>query len=268
MVTTRDDSTGALALTVYNTLIPRDRPTNSRRFGLPQRYHGRRVLVHVDQDRSLGTPTRDGPLITDPTQAILVVELPKIDHHPVVLLVVRIRDLIKHVCSTRVGVYIPWDEWGRSAVVMEDQVSGYGSFIHVYGTHLVVLTWPYRQSRRGCFHVRTFDFSRRGCAGLPLWDEEDGGAGREASFSDGREFVHETIRLGGVTPWSDVESLGDGNFFQVNIPPIPSQRCHRLRSWQGVTERCSQFRFHFKRLGVSLRTLFVSGHLSFYVYWP
>ena len=197
---------------------------NSRRFSLPQRYHGRRVLVHVDQDRSSGALNRDGPFITDPTQAVLVVELPKFDHHSAVLLVVRIQDLIKRVCSAHVDVPIPWDEWGRGAVVMEDQEFNYNLFIHVHGTHLVVLKTPYPYGRGDHFRVSIFDFSRHGCGTLPLWDEGGNGAGRKTSFSDGREFVCEGIWNRDYVPWGEMGFLGDRNLFHVSYlsHPIPT----------------------------------------------
>jgi hypothetical protein len=51
---------------------------SSRRLDLPPQYEpDGSAFIHVDQDRSLGTPDKDGPVITDPTQAILVIKLTK-----------------------------------------------------------------------------------------------------------------------------------------------------------------------------------------------
>ena len=61
-------------LLVFDTLVPQDHPRNLRRFGLPlQNQSGRQVCIYLYHDRSSGTVNRDGPLITDPTQAIFVI---------------------------------------------------------------------------------------------------------------------------------------------------------------------------------------------------
>ena len=215
MLATRDTGTGSLQFIVFNTLIPQDCPMSSRRLDLPPQYDSDRcALIHVDQDRSLGTLDRDGPIITDPTQAILVVKLTKL-YHGDVLLVVRIQPLIECVCSPRTGAHIPWDEWGRDAVIMENPVSRYGLDVYVHGTHLVLLEIPYQFVQRGCPRVRTFDFCRHGCSALPLW-HKGGGAERKALFLDGSEFVLEATGAGVATPWGGTGSQGDGNFFQVS----------------------------------------------------
>ena len=204
MVTTRDTGTNAPGLTVYNTLLPQDHPMNSRRFSLPPRYHDRDHLMLVDQDRPLGALKSDGPLITDPTQAILVVELLKFGDRDI-LLVVRTQVLIEHACSTRADVHIPWNEWGRGAVVMESPLHRYRSYVH--GTHLAMVLTLNRHEPRHC--VRTFDFSRHGCGDLPLWDDKASRAVRVASLSEGTESRFEYV--GGF-----MGSHGDGGFFQVS----------------------------------------------------
>ena len=75
MVTsTKETGVKAPTLTVFNTLIPQACSGSSRRLSFLPGYSEEDVLLHVDQDRYLGTSNGGGPLITDPTQAILVVE--------------------------------------------------------------------------------------------------------------------------------------------------------------------------------------------------
>ena len=257
MVATHDAGTNAPELTVFNTLTPQDRPMSSRKFSLPSQYHDKNFFIHVDQDRSLGTLNSDGPLITDPTQAILVIEITKSSHRNA-LLVVRVQALIDQVCSARTDARIPWDEWGRGVVVMENSPSGLGQPIYVHGTHLVMVSrMPDRGGPMDCHRVRTFDFGRRGCGALPFSDEA-GGAARKALFLDGNEFVFE---VGGVGNVAMLGSVGNGNFFQVSYLSIPQRRHRRLRLWQDI-EELSQFERHFGRLGIDLRIFLVSTSSS------
>ena len=218
LIVTPDAGTSTLELTVYNTLIPQDRPMSLRRFSLPQKYRNRDVLIRVDGDRPLGTLNKGDPFITDPTQAIFIVEISKSHHQPTVLLVVRIQDLIEHVCSTCTDVRIPWDEWGRGAVIVENQVFGYSPSIYVHDTHLVLFEYSHGFGTGDCLRVRIFDFSRRGCSALPLclWDVEGSGARRKALFSDGRKSVSERFDAAGAGSLSQMGSLGNGNFFRVS----------------------------------------------------
>ena len=234
MVTTRDTGTNAPGFIVFNTLIPQDHPMSSRRFSLPPQYHDRDHLVFVDRDRPLGALNSDEPITTDPTQTILVIKLSKFGYRNI-FLVVRINALIEHVCSTRTDAHLPWDEWGRNAVIMEDRPPGSGLPIYVHGTHLaMVSTMPYRNGLTDCHRVRTFDFGRRRCGALPFWDEEGGGTERKASFLDGSEFVFEAAGVRNMAMLGSVGSLGNGNFFQVSYLSIPQQRRRRLRLWQDI----------------------------------
>lgn len=213
MLTTRDANTGSTQCIVFNTLIPQDQPMSSLRLSLPPLYDtDRNARIHVDQDRSLGTLDRDGPIIADPTQAILVVRLTR-HYHGDILFVVPIQPLIERVCSARTGTHIPWSEWGRGAVIMQNPQSRYGFDVCIHGTRLVLLEMPYRLVRSP--RIRTFDFSRRARNALPLWDQ-GGGTVKKASFSDGSEFVLEATGTGAATPWAGTGSQGDGNFFQVS----------------------------------------------------
>lgn len=235
MLTTRDSGTGSLQFIVFNTLIPQDRPMSSRRLDLPPQYDSdRSALIYVDQDRSLGKLNRDGPVITDPTQAILVVKLTKL-YHGDVLLVVRIQPLIERVCSTGTGANIPWDEWGRDAVIMENPVLRYGLDVHVHGTHLVLLEMPYQFVQRGCPRIRTFDFGRRGRSVLPLLDKS-GGAERKALFSDGGEFVLEATGVGVTTPWGGTGSHRNGSFFQASCLSHSAVTTSWAKTFQGIAE--------------------------------
>ena len=187
---------------------------NSLRFGLPQQYRDKNISICVDEDRSLGTPNGDGPLITDLTQAIIVVEFGSTFYRDV-LLAVRIQDLIERVCSTCADVSVPWAEWRKGTVIVEGLPSGCGSWIYVHGTHLVVLTMPNRDGWWSYHHIRTFDFGRHGCGVLPLWDEEGGGVARKASFFDGRELELRMTRGVHLEGCGAMGSLGNGIFFQV-----------------------------------------------------
>ena len=187
-----------------------------RRFSLPQQYHDRNVLIHVDGDRPLGTLNEGDPFITDPAQAILIVEISKSPHQLAVLLVVGIEDLIEHVCSACTDVRTPWDQWGRGVVIVENQVFSCNPSIHVHGTHLVLFEMLYGFGTGDRFRVRIFDFNRRGCSALPLWDMEGGGARRKALFSDGREFVSEWFDAERAAALRYTGSQGNGSFFQVS----------------------------------------------------
>ena len=111
----------------------------SRRLNLPSQYDtDRDAHIHVDRGRSLGTPDRDGPIITGPAQAILVVRLTKL-YYGNVLFVLRIQPLIERVCSSRTDADIPWDEWGRGAAIIDNLQSRYGFDVYIHGTRLVSL---------------------------------------------------------------------------------------------------------------------------------
>jgi len=196
-------------LIVFNTLIPQDYPRNAREFSLPPRYDSDYyALIHVDRDRYLGILDKDMPLITDPTQAILVVEVSRPMRRSV-LLIVRMQALIEHVCSPRTDVQVPWDEWGRGAVIMENQPFDHRLPIHVHGVHVVVLKTQSRDGRRHEHLIRTFNFGRRRYGSLPLLDTEGDGTERRALFEDGKEFTLEADMFS----WGGMQSLGDGTFF-------------------------------------------------------
>ena len=198
MVLTPKSDMGVPEFTVFDTLITRGHPANSRRFHLPPRYTGWQPSVHVDHGRCLGTLDRDRLLITDPTQAILVLELSSVDGGRVYI-IVRIQILIEHLCAVGMGDCVSWDEWGRGATVMKISMDDHGDrYPLVQGAHLILVEMDITP------RLRTFDFSRRSCSILPLCGTE-----RRALFEDGRNLSLQ----GGedMTEWR-LDSLGDGGF--------------------------------------------------------
>ena len=191
---------------LVNTLIPQDLPRNLRRLKFPQKYHYLGAYIYRDRDRPLGAVDRDGPLITDPTQAILMIGL---SHHPSklsVLLVVRLQPLIELACSMRTEIEVPWDKWGRDSVAVEipqtPVCNTYSPTTH--GSRLLVIhDIEGTGDRRG---LRVFDFSRKGSAALPLSDENGDGAERNALFTGGPSCAFEGVDWGGERY---LQSLGD-----------------------------------------------------------
>jgi len=212
MVLTPQSTQDVPEFTLFDTLVPHGYPVNSRRFRLPPRYHNWIPSAHVDGDRCLGTPDRDRPLITDPTQAVLVVKLAK-PHTSPVLFIVRVQTLIEYVCSTSTDTCVPWDMWGRGAVVMELPTYGSGPYPLVQGVHVILVKMHVTPSADGSSrdHLHTFDLGRRGCSLLPLWDKGIG-TERRVSFKDGREFFLQVAAW--MLEWG-FNSLGDGKFMYL-----------------------------------------------------
>jgi hypothetical protein len=208
MVLTYDNPMEVPELVVFNTFFPQDDPSNSRRFSIPSEPHDWDVCIHVDCDRHLGTPNMDDPLIADPAQAILVVELAG-SRDPSVLVVVRTQALIEYACSPHADFDVPWDVWGKGAVVMEIPNHGNSISTFVHGTKVVMQVSADVQP--GSERIHTFDFSRWGCGSLRRLNEGGGGTEREALFKDGRSFEFEGSE--GTSPWASLESLGDGSLF-------------------------------------------------------
>jgi len=209
-----DANTNSYVLLAFNTLIPQDDPQNLRRFGLPSQYSNEySIFIHVDPDRWLGTPDGDMPLIPDPTQAILVIGVEK-PHQRGVLFVMRMQAFIEYVCSPRTDAWIPWDEWGRGAAIIEIPLWDERPTTHVHGTNVVVLKREFRGNWE--HRVRIFHFGRGGYGALLLRDGEDGQVERRTSFEDGRELVLEEIEKDeGKFPHGGIRSLGNGKFHQV-----------------------------------------------------
>ena len=206
MVLTPDRSNGLVELVLFNTLLPQDHPRNLRRFRIPPRYRKRFTFVITDRDRSLGTPGES--LITDPAQAILVVDVCNAEEPYHFSLVLCTQTLVARACSMSSDTYIPWNEWEGDAVIMEMPMDD--TNILVQGVHMVVV--------KKCTHVgdnmdhlrlRTFDFSLRGCS--TLWDN-GGKAGPTDLYEGGRDFTLEGT--GGISDWG-LDSLGNGAFYSL-----------------------------------------------------
>jgi len=173
-------------LSVFDTSIPEDHPGKFCQFGLPQKYAGWFVDVHLDRDRSLGIVNRDGPLIVDATQDIFIVDLGQTNDESRVFLILRIRPLIERVCSRRADVQISWDEWGRDAVFMEVPIVQTDSSIAVHGARVLTISMA-GEFREDGHMIHTFDFSQKGIAALRL-DENGDGTWRRAHWGDGCVF--------------------------------------------------------------------------------
>jgi len=117
----------------------------------------------------------------------------------------------------RLDLEVPWNEWGRGAVVMNTPQASYDSPICVHGTRLMVLKTPSWHGLSDYNRIRTFDFGRRGCSILPLLDE---GPERRAVFENGQELTLD--ESGHVAWWGGMRSLGDGNLFRPVSDPSHS----------------------------------------------
>ena len=206
--------------TLFDTLVPRGHSVSSRRFVVPLRYYDWTPFVFADDNRRSGTLDRDSPLTTDPTQAIFVMRLVSAEGL-CNLLIVRIQPLIEHVHSGNTGVYVPWDMWGRSTVVMDvsrrgDSICGPYPLVHVHGTQVVMVKRFTSPGIGRCRHyLYAFDFCRRSPSLLPLCDEGDG-VGRRAAFEDGRYIL---LQEGGEMDKWRFHSLDDGRFMYLVSRP-------------------------------------------------
>jgi len=180
--------------TLFDTSIPRNHPAASRQFCVPSKYCNWSLFVHIDSDRCLGTPDRDRPLTTDPTQAVFVVELVS-NRGPRVLLIVRVQTLIEHVRSATADARacVFWDVWGSGAVVLgaspsDDGVNGRPPPL-VHGARMIAVQRS--TPGFGYYHnLCTFDFTRRGWSVIPLCDDGSGfGTERRVTFKEGRSLL-------------------------------------------------------------------------------
>jgi len=191
---------------VLNTLIPQDHPGNLLRLGAPQQFYSWNATVHIDHDRPLGPPNIDEPLVTDPAQAVLVVEIMR-GRDPPTSLAIRMQALIEQPCSTRVGSHVPWGEWGADAVIMQAPMFDDQPATFVHGARVMVV-WTrvtYRDwLEEYCYEVYTLDFSQRGRSSLPHWCGGDGGPG-------GGCIKFEPAY--GMSSWDTLTSLSDGSLY-------------------------------------------------------
>ena len=205
-------------LTMFNTLVPQDHPGYMRRLAFP--FHHKHADMHLDHDRDLGTPNDDEGLLPDPAQAVLVIDLWS-DREPRVLIVVRTQVLVEQVYSMRADSPVPWDEWGRDAVVIEVQNDGdHTMFTFVHGAQ-VTIGRAFSPLALGAYDVRTFDFSQRGRYSLPFQGGPD--AERRVLFEDGVNVKFEPDD--GIGPWGGLKPLSDGSL--VHLVSQSSHPLHR-----------------------------------------
>ena len=234
--------------TVFNTLIPQDHPRSLRRFRVPMRYRNWLPSAFTDREMSLGTLNPDNPLIVDPSQAFIILELFGREAGIRVFIVVRTQSLIKYTCSMDTEDCIPWEEWGRDAMIMEMRSSC--PQIYIQGTHVVEVKarrLPNDVMER--MYLRTFDFSKQGCS--MFWGE--GGEVMQAVwYKGGRDlFLEESENMIPVR----LSSLGNGTFFYL---PVRSSLLYedacRLIPSQGTILYSGS---HVAHLGTGLGSLFL-----------
>ena len=237
-LTHRNNAPVGPELLVFNTLIPQDNPRNVRRFRLPSKYRNWRAYVRLDHDRSLGVMNRGGPLITDPTQSVFIVDLSLNLLGQRELLVLRVQPMIELACSMRADVQIPWDEWGRGSVAVGIPMSlcRHVYLITVHGARLLVIhSTDYADEHP---YIRIFDFSRGESAALPLSDANDDGTERRILFKHGRRCAFKPAK--GTTPWA-LEPIGDSVVRVepkiVSLPSYSTIRRYRLMAGSGTTAR-------------------------------
>ena len=208
---------GVPEITLFDTLVPRGNPVSSGRFLVPPRCYDWFPTVFVDDDQCTGTRDRDRPLTTDPAQAVFVLRLGG-PQGLCIWLIVRIQTLVERVCSMGADTCVPWDEWGRGAVVMDvSHVSRRdtphsGPYPLVHGTHVIMVERSTAPGIDGCYHhLRTFDFGRRGWSALPLCDADDG-VERRVAFESGRNFLLQGNEE--MNEWA-FYSLGDGRLMYL-----------------------------------------------------
>ena len=209
------DESDFTELIVLNTLIPQDHPGNLRRLEVPQQFHSRNAKLHVDHDRPLGTLTGDEPLIADPAQTVLVIEITR-GWDTLFFLTVRMQALIEHACSTREGSHVLWEEWGTNTVTTQIPMRDGGpDTIFVHGAQVVVILphdlFEQSWSAECYYSVYTLDFSRRGRNSLSLGRREGGGSeGNPLSKGEG------CVRFEpgrGMCACDKLRSLSDGSLF-------------------------------------------------------
>jgi len=144
----------------------------------------------------LGVATQEEPLVVDPIQAVLVLELCQTASPTQLLFIVRTNALIEHRCPVRKDSFIPWEEWGQGSVVMEIPLEGVRLSTFVDGTHVVIAIFGVNGNDSG--RLYTFDFSKWGYSALPLWSGEKSIDVKRSTFKDGRKLMLERVQ--GMNP--------------------------------------------------------------------
>ena len=222
-----------MGFTVFNTLVPRHHPGHlGRELGLPDWFHDKRwtVRVHTDGDRPLGTADGDEPLIPDPAQAVLVIEL--VNDWDRTFLIMRTQTLIDQTPSTCTPDshldYVPWDEWRGDTMVLDAQMRNSGRRIFIHGAQVELMWYPLPGADwEGQYvGVQTFDFSRRGRSSMRLVGRGKGGTLFTVPLDGGRCFKFEpddTLTMVDTEP----RTLNDGSFFYL-------VSCHSQSVGRGV----------------------------------
>jgi len=193
--------------TLANTLVSQDHPSHFRRFQVPTKYRNWIPLASTDCVMPFGTLDQDEPFVVDPTQAFIILQLFG-GVTDCVFIILRTQALIEHTCS--MSTDIPWEEWGRDAIVMETPTSD--STIYVQGVHVIeeqMRKVPGSDVHTNHMSIRVFDFSKRGCSTLC---DEDGETLRAAWYKGGRELFLEGSQNVGIPEFG---SLGDGVFYSL-----------------------------------------------------
>ena len=197
---------------LFNSLVSQNDLRSLRRFRVSQRYRNWFPSVIIDRGMSLGTLSQNEPLIVDPGQAFIVLRFFRDEVPTLVFIILRAQALIKHSCSMSTDTYIPWEGWGKDAVIIE--IPTLHLKFYVQGAQIIEAKMR-RVPGGGMEHIclRTFDFSKWGCSTLrsegcvvvpTAWYE----GGRDL-FLGGRENVEE----------QEFDSPGSGTFcYLVSFP--------------------------------------------------
>jgi len=148
-------------------------------------------------------PNGDEPLIADPDQAVIVMELMG-GWEPPVFLMVSMQALIGQMCSTRPGSRVPWDEWGGDAAILEVPTFSRVPRVYVCGAQMVA-AWErgaYSVGWSRQYSIQTFNFSWRGH-----------GAEESALFKDEGRFIFEPGH--GMNSLDELRLLSDGSLFHL-----------------------------------------------------
>ena len=206
MIFTRGRAVDSFGLILINTLASQDHQRNFRLFCLPARYRDWATSMDIDY----GTPDQDRPFIVDPTQAFIVLQFFGGEKLSRVWVILRTQALIEHASSVGTETYIPWEEWGRDAIVMEMPM--FTLTVYVQGVHMVEVgtqSFSDGEVEMDYMCLRTFDFSKWGYSTLC---DEGGEAVRETWYEDGRELLlEESEDMDGP----EFGSLGNGILYSL-----------------------------------------------------
>ena len=190
--------------TLFDTSVSQAYPTNFRRFRLPLKYLHFYPSMALDACIGLGMLNQDEPLIVDPIQAFVLLQLSINYESTNVAIALRIKALVEQACLVGADTYIPWGELERDAVVVEMLVP-YPGF-HVQGVNVIHKASD-GDEVPACFRARAFPFSRLGCSTLR---DADGETVRKVWRERGRDFTLEMSEgIAGRNP----SPLGNGVFY-------------------------------------------------------